>query len=118
MLDQALVEAIECYGDDMLKQGEQYNVKAHPIDKSKWYIVSENNDWSLHDKWRFNHLVERYAVCEKHFGLFQLPILEEEKFNYTVVLPSGFVSMVSKEECKVDCYPSTQKINCGDIRFR
>ncbi|HIW32432.1 MAG TPA: hypothetical protein IAA29_06575 [Candidatus Paenibacillus intestinavium] len=118
MLEQVLVEAIDSYSDDKLKQGEQYNVKAHPFDKSMWYIVSDQNDWSLHEKWKFNHLVDRYAVCEKYYGLFQLPILEEEKFNYSVILPSGYVSMISKETCIVESYPYIQKINCGDVRFR
>lgn len=111
MLEQVMVRAVDNFGDDFLKEGEQYNVKAHPIDKSKWYIVSENNNWTLHERWRFEHLIDQYAICERHFGLFQLPILEEDKYHYTVVLPSGYVSLVSKEECKVENYTYKQRIN-------
>ncbi|MFF2532350.1 hypothetical protein ACFVS2_25910 [Brevibacillus sp. NPDC058079] len=108
---------VVAYGDDKLEQGKMYKVLAHPIDKSKWYIVSENNEWSLHDKWRFEHTINQYAVCEEHYGLFQLPILEIGKVDYTVILPTGFVSKVSMESCRVESYTYAQKINCGDLRF-
>jgi hypothetical protein len=62
MLDRSIVECIDAFNEVGLKQGRKHAVQSNPIDRSKWYIVSENTEWSLYDKWRFNHVIEQYAV--------------------------------------------------------
>ncbi|ADO59753.1 hypothetical protein [Paenibacillus polymyxa] len=118
MLERAKVEFVQAtLNEEGLELGKVYEVQAHPLDRSKWYIVSSGNVWTLYDKWQFVHIIEQYAIYEAHFGLFQLPILETEKYVLTVIAPTGYVMQVPIADCKIKDYAYTQRINCGDLRF-
>lgn len=117
MLDKCKVICSVEFAEGLI-QGQEYEVLSVPLDKSKWYLVSEDNEWTLHEKWQFDHIVHAYATYEKYYGCFQLPIIDEDKYMVTVIQPTGYATMISKADCVITAYPSMQKINCGDVRFR
>lgn len=101
-----------------LNVGDSVFVRQHPLDKTVWYMPHKDKEWELVPRWAFDHAIMGYAVCEAHYGLLQLPVLEESKATYTVITPGGYVSLVDKASCVVSDYSYPQRISCSDIRYR
>lgn len=104
-----------------VEQGQVYTVYAHSIDKSKWYVVFEGNEWVLFDKWAFSHVITQYAVKnENSYGPkgIQLPILNDEGKSLSILTPTGYVNTVSKEDVTIGTYPYPWHIDSSEARFR
>jgi hypothetical protein len=100
-----------------VEEGVIYRVEAHPIDKSKWYIIFPGIKWVLFDKWAFDYIITSYAK-HKAYGDFQLPIITLEGLCYVVVTPYGQLSLISIADVILEGkYSEEQFLNCGEILF-
>lgn len=127
MLDQCIVRCEVSVSESKdgvtypVEKGQLYTGYAHPIDKSKWYLVFEGNKWVLFDKWAFAHIITQYAVRnENSYGTkgIQLPILKDEGKSLFILTPTGYVNMISKEDVAIGAYPHAWAVDSSEVRFR
>lgn len=103
------------------EKGQMYKVIAPSIDKTKWFIVFEENEWVPFDRWTFSHVVTQYAVKkENSYGDkgIQLPILNDEGLSLCILTPTGYANMVSKKDVTIGEYSHAWAVNSSEVRFR
>lgn len=101
----------------LIKKSEEYYVD-ELIDKKYFRVTLDQYGFDdTYPKEFFNYIINQYITYDKAYGEMQLPVIQENIYDYLVCDPYGYFTRVSKKDYKIGNYKNTHYLDCSQVKY-